>query len=459
MMKEASLVVPVRVESSSIPRISLRAGLWRYRNDRYGLLTELGDNRADIVESRLGSLGLVIVTEAGLARSVLAEHNDAFRKGPAMERHALPLLGDGLLTSMGAEHRRQRKVLAPRFTPRQIGAYAATMAELTRDMLERWRAGACSNDFTMEITGLTMAIAARTMFGAELPDEDVETLSEGLEVANRWVIKECTSLTHWPLSLPTARNRRMRRALAAMDAVVYRLIAEHRASERTDDVLSALLNARDEHGQGMDDQLVRDQVMTFFMAGHETIATTLSWAFHLLSRNPRAAAELAAEADAVLPEGYRSPRDIKALRGLSYAKNVLLEAMRLYPPIYVVGRQALRDVYIGGRGEYRIRSGTYVAINPLGLHRRPDYFADPEAFRPERHAGEGTWPRSAYLPFGAGPRVCIGNHFGTMEGMIVLALLAREIEFTGTRKQIAAEPLITLRPAGGVPFSVTWRRR
>ena len=405
MMKQASLFMPARIATPAITRIPMRAGLWRYRDDRVGLLAELGDNRTDIVESKLASLGLVIVTEAGLARSILTEHRDSFKKGPAMSRHALPLLGNGLLTSTGDEHRRQRKILAPRFTPRHVGAYAMTMAELTEAMLGRWRAGRGDQptDFGDEITALTMTIAARTMFGADVPEADIAVIAEGLEHANRWVIQESTALTHLPLWVPSARNRRMRAALAAMDAIVYRLIAEHRAGgDSGDDVLSALLAARDESGQGMDDELIRDQVMTFFMAGHETVATALGWAFHVLSQHPDVADAIAAEADAALVEGH----DASSFRKLSYTRNVLNEVMRLHPPTYMIGRQATRDVVVTGKGrDYLIRRGRYVIVNTLGIHRRSDYFSDPLEFRPDatrRHERLATCRVSAVRRRSAG---------------------------------------------------------
>ncbi len=423
-------------------------GLLRYRDDRVALLAELGDDRRDLVQTAIGPVRLVIATSADIAREILVERAESFGKGPAISRHATAVLGNGLLTSAGDDHRRQRAVIAPKFTPRQIAGMGDTMVSLTRAMIHRWRTGPAPTDFAEEITRLTMSIAARTMFGADVSDRDVEAISRGMETANRWVMAQATSIAPPPLWVPIPRNVRMRRALADMDRVVYRLIDEHRATER-DDVLSALLAARSDAGEGMSDELVRDQVMTFFMAGHETVATALSWAFHVLSAQPDAATAVAAEAERVLGDAPDAAR----ARDLAVTRRVLSEIMRLHPPTYMIGRRALTDVTIAG---HRVRRGTNVLVNTLGIHRRGDYFADPLAFRPDRHI-DPTWPRAAFQPFGLGPRVCIGSHFAMLEGTLVLALVAQAIHFTGDLAPIEPEPLITLRPKTGVPFPLAWR--
>ena len=457
-----------------IPDLSIRQGLLRYRNDRVGILAELGDRRTDIAQTSLGPLRLVYITEASLAHSVLVEHNDAFRKGPAVTRYSTALLGDGLFTSMGADHRRQRKVLAPRFTPRQIAKYVHIMRELTEDMLARWRTETPA-DFDREIVALTMAIAARTMFGRDVAAEDVDVLFDGLMDANRWFINQSISLLPLPLSIPSPGNRRMQKALHAMDRVVYRLLAQHRQHGTGDDVLGALLAARDDDGVGMSDALLRDQVMTFFVAGHETISSTLSWTYRLLRDHSHVAERIAVEAEAVLgaqderPQrgapatGASGPGAMPDLRKLVYTRAVLQEAMRLRPAAYMIGRQALTDVQVG---EHCISKGSYVVVNLLGMHRRADYFPDPLAFRPERFTTTPTWPRSGFIPFGAGARVCIGNHFALMEGALVLALICRAMTF-GPRSladasglqsdDYEAEPLLTMRPRNRVPFALSWR--
>lgn len=471
----APSAAPLVTRTPAIPRLSLRAGLLRYRSDRVGLLAELGDERVDIVESALGPLRLIVITEARLARSVLVEHSDAFRKGPAVSRHGRPLLGNGLLSSVGEDHRRDRKLLAPRFSPRHIARFARIMRELTWAMLARWRdrPPTCFDD---EIAGLTMSIAARTMFGADVSPGDIATLSAGLIHANHWLLDQATSIMPVPLWVPTPRNLRMREVLRAIDSVVYRMIADHRAGRTEEGVLEALLAARDEHGAGMDDQMLRDQVVTFFIAGHETIAATLGWAYRLLRERPEVADRIAAEAGSVrgAPDpasDNRPPGDLD-VKQLVYTRAVLQEIMRLRPAAYMIGRQATRDVAVG---DHPVPAGSYIVVNPLGMHRRADYFPDPLVFRPERFLDEPTWPRAAYQPFGAGPRVCIGNHFAMLEGTLVLALLCRAARFVGrvepdergfggpdgspgARGGFAAHPLVTLRPADRIPLTVQWRR-
>ena len=461
------------VRAPAIPKISAFAGLQRYRNDRVGILAELGDERIDIVESRFGPLRLVFITEAELARKVLVEHNDSLRKGPAISRHAGPLLGNGLLSSHGADHRAQRKVLAPKFTPRQIAGYAQTMVDLTEAMIARWQSSppVC---FDEEVTALTMTIAARTMFGTDISTADIDALSTGVSIANHWFIEQSTSFLPLPLWVPTPRNLQMRKVLRAMDSVVYRMIAEHRSKGIEGDVLAALLAARDDNDVGMSDQLIRDQVITFFIAGHETISSTLGWMYRLLRERPDVAERIAAEAEQVLgartnEKASDAQSGIAAnARKLVYTRAAVQEIMRLRPGAYMIGRQALADIIVGG---YRIQAGSYIAVNTLGLHRRADYFEDPLAFRCERFMTEPAWPRAAYQPFGAGPRVCIGNHFAMMEATLVLALICRAARFdtsdtrefaggsgsSNGRVEFDANPLITLRPKNRIPFDLTWR--
>lgn len=432
-----------------LPRISLARGLWRYRTDRLELLRELAAERSDIVESSLGPLSVAMITNADYAYSVLVEQNDAFRKGPALDRHARPLLGNGLLSSYGDEHRRQRKALAPRFQPRHIANYLDTMAEETERMLARWRERA-PEDFAAEMGELTLRIAARTMFGASI-EAHIPLIREVLELALRYVMEESTTVVHVPFSWPTRRNRELSRAISALDALVYQMIAERRAApSATSDVLSALLDAQAENG--VSDERVRDEVITFFMAGHETTATALSWCYVFLAEAPEVAHDLALEAERVLGAGLGWRDTIKSLELTS---RVLSEVLRMAPPLYMMSRQALRDVAVG---PYVLRRGSYALINILGMHHREDYFSDPDVFRPERFLGEPTWPRHAYLPFGAGPRVCIGKHFATMEGTLILALLARSVDFhKGWEHTIAPDPMLTLRPLEGVPFRPHWR--
>ena len=437
----------------AMPRLSVREGLLRYRNDRDGILAELGDRGVDMIDTKLGSIRLVYITEANLAHQALVTHNDAFTKGPAVGKHLVKVLGNGLLTSHGEDHRAQRKALAPKFSPRHIAQFIQTKIELTEAMLDRWRNQECE-DFDSEMNTLTMLIAARTMFGAAMTAEDLNTISEGVTLANHWVIKQSMSLLRAPSWMPTPDNRRIQRALKRMDNVVYRLIQEHRERPAAFDVLNALLMARDDEGRGMDDTLVRDQVLTFFLAGHETASTTMSWAYRILCEHPEVMERIKDEADMIFKA------DRPDVRKLEFTRAAVQEIMRIRPPAYVIGRQAREDLTVG---DYQINAGDYMAVNVLGIHRRADYFEEPLSFRPERFLSEPAWPRAAYIPFGVGPRVCIGNHFAMQELMIVLALMCKSVKFNAEIEKSTsycgfdAEPLVTMRPVGELPSPTDFR--
>jgi cytochrome P450 len=434
-----------------LPDIGLRAGLWRYRGDRYGLLVDEGRRRRDLAWTRVGSLGLAIVTDGDLAQEVLLDQAGRTTKSRGLRQFARPLLGDGLISADDPLHKRQRKLLAPGFQARRIARYAADMTSLAAQTVAGWRDGE-PRDFALEMMRLTVAIAAKTMFGSS--DMPADAIGAALEVANRWIIDQSTSILPLPLSWPTPRNRAMCAALAELDAVVYRLIRDRRHSGADrGDLLSMLLAAQHEDdATRMSDQQVRDEVMTFFMAGHETTATALAWMFHLLRKNPASLATLQRELDTVL--GGRTPTHAD-LEQLPFTRQVVQETLRLYPTAYMIGRRATEPVTIG---RHVVPAGSYVLVNVLGMHRRADVFADPDAFVPARFAPDApAVARNAYIPFGIGPRVCIGNQFAIMEAMLLCAVLFQAVDPGADATDIEPEPLITLRPRNGIPFTV--RRR
>jgi len=360
------------------------------------------------------------------------------------------MLGDGLLTSEHELHRQQRKLIAPAFSHRRIGAYASTMAELTERAQAALDDGAVV-DVAHEMMRLTLAIVGKTLFDADVSCE-ADDVGAAITDANHYVSEQVTRLP-MPIWLPLKRNRDARRAIATIDAIIYRLIAARRAAGvDLGDVLSTLVMARDEvTGEGMPDRQIRDEAVTLFLAGHETTANALAWSLYLLGRHPEVAARLAAESRAVL--GGRSPT-MDDLPRLPTALMILKETMRLYPPAYMVGRQAERDVTIGAA---KLRAGDTIFVNIYAMHRRADYFEAPHEFRPERFAPEREklLLRGAYLPFGGGPRICIGNHFALMEGQLILAALAQRLRFVPVdEREVVPEPLITLRPKGGLRMRI-----
>jgi cytochrome P450 len=312
-------------------------------------------------------------------------------------------------------------------------------------------------DVMSEMNAVTMEIVARTLFGADVSADIAEVAGAMAVLQEETGRVRPTAFFDLPEWVVRPRGREFRRAVATLDRIVNRIVAERRASgESRDDLLSMLLEARDEEtGEGMTDRQLRDELVTLFLAGHETTAISLAWTFHLLAQNPRAEAILQAEVDGVLTE--RAAPAFEDLEHLHYARMVAEESLRLYPPAYVFSRRAAADDRLG---PYRMPAGAHIVISPYALHRRPDYWPEPDAFWPERFApGARTdRPKLAYLPFGGGPRVCIGNSFAMMEHAIVLAAAVRlwRLESIPGR-EVRTEPRITLRPKGGLPMRVMSR--
>jgi cytochrome P450 len=423
--------------------------LFDFRDRRLQLQLRVARECGDLGVIQIGPFRVHVLSSAELAHELLVEHAEDFVKSRGLKL-ARAMLGEGLLTSEHDLHKRQRKLMAPAFSHRRIASYASTMAELTERAQAALDDGAVV-DVADQMMRLTLAIVGKTLFDAEVSCE-ADSIGEAMTFANHYVSEQVTRLPT-PRWLPTRRNRQVKRAIATLDGVIYRLIAARRAAGvDLGDVLSTLVMARDEvTGQGMDDRQIRDEAVTLFLAGHETTANALAWSFYLLARHPDVYDRLAAESRAVL--GGRSPT-MEDLPRLPTALAVLKEAMRLYPPAYLIGRAAERDVTVGG---VDLRANDTVFVNIYGMHRRADYFAEPERFVPERFSPEREKQlvKGSYLPFGGGPRICIGNHFAMMEGQLILAALAQRLRFErADERDVEPEPLVTLRPKGGLPMRV-----
>jgi cytochrome P450 len=435
-----------------LPGLPVIGNLVAFRRDRLGLQLRLA-RLGPIARYHLGPLPVHVVSDAALAQEILVDHADAFKKAPGLSIFARPLLGDGLLTSEGLDHRRARKLLAPAFAARRIAGYAEVMAAEATRTAAGWADGG-RTDLAADMMRMTLAIAGRTLFDADVRG-DARVIADALTDAMHAMMAGLSSPLQVPYTWPIPRHRRMRRAVERLDEIVYRIIRQRRATEGDrGDVLSMLLVARDDDGTGLTDRQIRDEVMTLILAGHETTANLLAWTFYALARHPDVRARVEAEIDGVL--GGRAPTAAD-LPKMPYGAMVLDEVMRLWPPAYVTGRTALRDVEIGG---HRLARGGSVMVNIYGIHRRPDYYPEPEAFVPARMAPEAkkARPRGAYLPFGAGPRVCIGNHFALMEAHLALAAIAGAVRFELVDHRPAVpEPMVTLRPRGGLPVRI--RRR
>jgi cytochrome P450 len=427
-----------------------------FRRDPLDFLARLAREHGDVARFRIGPQRAFLLSHPDLVRDLLVTHQERFRKGRALQR-ARRLLGQGLLTSEGEFHRRQRRLAQPAFHRQRINSYAATMVEYAERASARWQDGR-TLDIAQEMMRLTLAVVGKTLFDADVEseaDEVGEALTEVMELFGYLMLPYSELLEH----LPLPASRRFRRARARLDSVIYRIIEDRRrAVGDRGDLLSMLLLAVDEEGDrtGMTNEQLRDEVMTLFLAGHETTANLLSWAWFLLARHPEAERRLHEELDGVLAGG-RAPSadDMAALR---YTEMVVAETMRLYPPAWTLGRLAVADHEAAG---YHIPRGSLVLASQYVCHRDPRYFPDPERFDPERFTPEAkaSRPQFAYFPFGGGVRRCIGEGFAWTEATLILAALARRwrIRLLPGR-HVETQPRITLRPGkGGVPVRLERR--
>ncbi|MFL5756380.1 MAG: cytochrome P450, partial [Chloroflexota bacterium] len=357
-------------------------------------------------------------------------------------RMLIPLVGHGLLTAEGEEWLGRRRLVAPAFHRQQVAGYADTMLRYADDAAGGWRGGQ-RIDVHAELTALTLRIAARVLFDADVTPQIAQISRIGTEIQDFYFDRYASVRFLLPTWVPTPGNRRLRRGIRRLDAIVYGIIRERDPEDDRGDVLSLLVRARDERGQALTQQQIRDEVMTLLLAGHETTALALTWAFVLLDRNPEARDRLEAELASVL--GTR-PATLADVPSLPYTNAVANETLRLYPPAYATGREALRDIDIGGT---RIRKRHVVFASMYATHRDPRFFPEPDRFRPERWLDglEKRLPRGAFVPFGLGPRKCIGSSFAMLELALVLATIARRWRFAITAPEIPLKPGVTLRPA------------
>ena len=443
MAANASPVAP------RVPGRLLTGVMPEFNRDSLAFVLKVAREYGDVARARFLYVDAYFLSRPDLIEQVLVTENRNFIKARAVRSPFFAgIVGQGLLTSEGDFWRRQRRLAQPAFHRDRIAAYADEMTDATRQLIAGWRDGE-TPDLHEDMQRLTMEIVTRTLFSAEIGDADAEAIWEALAEIAQPFSRQATLRWIADNRLPTAAHRRFFRNVAKLDEVVFRIIATRRASgEDRGDLLSMLLAAQDEDGARMNDRQLRDEVMTLFLAGQETTALALTWAWHLLAENPSAEAALHAELDQVL-EGGRAARfdDLPRLR---YAEAVVKESMRLYPPAWGVGREAARECEVGG---YRVTKGMQVFAFQWVVQRDPRWFDDPLAFRPERWGEESAarLPRYAYFPFGGGPRLCIGNYFATMEAVLVLAVVARRFRLRAEPgRPVELLPAMSLRPRAGV---------
>jgi cytochrome P450 len=414
---------------------------------------ELKARFGDAARFSLFNERFILFSHPALVNEVLVTKQNSFRKGKALEG-ARVFLGNSLLVSEGEEHKRQRRLIQPAFHRGRIAGYAVVMAEKARQWNEARRAGE-EIDLAVEMNRLTLAVVADTLFGSEVEAEAqvvAESLTVIIENFNRMLLPFWRVLQYVPIE----RNRRLQAAQRRLDKTIYGLIAQRRREGRDHgDLLSMLLAAEDAENplKRLSDTEVRDQAMTLFIAGHETTANALAWTWHLLTQHEAARVKMKAEIDAVL--GADRVPGLEETARLPYTTAVLAESMRLYPPVWVVGRRALEDVTIG---DYEVPRRTIVITSQYLIQRDERFWPDPLEFRPERWLDEKARearPKFAYFPFGGGGRVCIGDGFAWTEGVILLAVMARRWRFEAVPGQIVAlNPTVTLRPKHGLKMIV-----
>jgi cytochrome P450 len=431
-----------------------RRGIWpgqtlvAFRRDPLRFLSELSIRYGPVASFRIGPQLLVLLNDPESIRDVLVTNQRLFKKGRGLER-TKPLLGDGLLTSERDVHLRQRRLAQPAFHRERIAGYAQTMVADAMAMRDTWTDGAAV-DLSTDMTALTLGIVGRTLFGSDVVGETTairDAMAEALRAFEIATLPYFEVFDH----LPVPWMRRLRRAKTTLDAIVYRLIAERRRDGvDRGDLLSMLLLARDTEGDGsgMTDTQLRDEILTIFLAGHETTANALAWAAYALSRHPDVDAALFVEVSAI---GIPSVDDLPRL---TYTRAVVSEVLRLYPPAWIIGRRTIAEYRVGG---YELPVGTLVFVSPWVTQRDPRYWDEPERFAPQRWL-EHAPGKFAYFPFGGGPRICIGESFAWTELILVLATLVQQWRFVAAHdRPVVPKPVITLRPRHGMPMVICRR--
>jgi cytochrome P450 len=431
----------------------LVGNLLAFRRDVLGLLLESRRVYGDLVRFRLGPQIIHLISHPEHIKHVLVAHQSNYDKDTRSSAKIRAATGLGLLTSNGAFWLRQRRLTQPAFQPRQVVGLTEIMTSTTAALLERWQVHADSGrplDIASEMMRLTCTIAGKALFGADV-SADLELIERSATVLIEHTYRRLERIIDVPESWPTPGNLRFRRALRQLDDVIYRLIRQRQKADagRTD-LLSLMLHRRDEEtGQRMSEREVRNETITLLLAGHETTANALAWTWYLLARHPLAAQRARSEVAEVVGE---RPPALEDLPRLTYTTRVFHEALRLYPPIWVMERRALREDEIGG---YTIPAASSVVICPYVTHRHPGLWENPDGFDPDRFLPERGFPHAAYLPFGLGQRLCIGNHFAMMEAVLILAMVLQRFRLElAPGAVVEPKPSITLRTRHGVLMTV-----
>jgi cytochrome P450 len=431
----------------------LLGSLPRLRSDMLGFFEDCFREYGDAVYFRPGNRRSMLLSHPDDIERVLVTENKRFIKNYALQ-FLKPLLGSGLLINEGDSWLRQRRLIQPAFARPRVESYAGAMAQSTQRMLDEWHDGE-TRDIVPAMMRLTMEIAGKTLLGIEVGDE-FNKITRLLESTMYDFLGRFSAAIPLPFWVPTLRNLRLRLTVWRLDRILQSLIDRRRAQGAGGgDFLSLLLNAKDEQDKrGISDRQIRDEVMTMFLAGHETTAVALCWAWLLLAQHPKFQERVAAEALAVLGDREPTADDVPKL---VFCDSVIRESMRLYPPAYVVGRRPIEDITIGG---HFIPAGTNILMSQWIVHRDSRWYEEPLRFNPERWTDglASRLPKYAYFPFGGGPRVCIGNTFAMFEAPLILAMIARRFRLVLVHEgEIRIQPAVTLRPRDPIQMRIESR--
>jgi len=441
----------VQAQAATIPRARPFVGHFpEYGKDPLGFVLNAA-KVGGVVPIRMGPVAAVVVTDPEAIEQVLVTNNKDFRKSLATRRVNV-VTGTGILVSDGDMWRQHRRAVQPAFHSERIRAWADTMVGESSATVDTWRDGQ-TLDIHKEMYELTLRIVVKTLLASDIERDEVETVGRSLAEGTQFFDSRFNGLSFFiPDFLPTPANLRVRRAVKRIDEIVYKLIADRRAHPGDGDVISMLLAARNDAGQPLTDKEIRDEVMTVFLAGHETTALALTWALYLLAKNPAKQAALRQELASELELG--STPNLTDIPRLPYTEAVVNETFRLYPPAYAVSREVIRPTVIGGR---QLGKRSLALVSIYAAHRNPERFPEPDKFEPERWL-DGLvrrLPKGAFVPFAEGPRKCIGASFAMQEAILALATICSRVELAPTTsKEPRLVPAVTLRPGEPVILRV-----
>ena len=439
------VATPTAPKSPALPKPRPLVGHFQdYGHDPLGFVTRIANEVGGVVPIRMGPIPGLLISDPAAIEEVLVTKNKDFKKSLATRRVSV-VTGNGILTSNGETWREHRRNVQPAFHSDRIKGWADVMVDETTKTVDSWRDGEVTDVFR-DMSQLTLRIVVRTLLASDITEAEIDTVSRSLAQGSKHFDSRFNGLAFFiPDFLPTPGNLRLRAGVRRLDKIIYRLIAERREQPGKDDVISMLLEARSEAGAPLTDKEIRDEVMTLFLAGHETTALTLTWALYLLARNPAVQATLRQELHAQLAVGALPT--IADIPRLPFTEAVVNETFRLYPPAYAVSRQAIRPTEIGG---HHLAARNLALVSIYAVHRNAERFPEPNEFKPERWLDglARRLPKGAFVPFAEGPRKCIGASFAMQEAILALATICSRVEVTPTTDhEPKLRPAVTLRPA------------